>query len=227
MLLLILFSFSGNITSNNVLIRWPLSQFVKSQVFRCKVETRSVKTWRSSCFIRGAGLTGWAIQVQKGGEQRVSSLSFSSCCLQQRNWTGTQRKEVRRGGDCLYFFLSKAKQKQTHKFPCHYGVSFEILGVNLPTVPYSGQTTGWSITNSANNLSVKVRRKLCVRELPQSTFPKEWWNFFHGVTTFFFLLTIIPWSMRMCLELLILEIVFSCSSHGSDIIPSKCITTGP
>lgn len=42
-----------------------------------------------------------------------------------------------------------------------------------------------------------------------------------------FLLTIMPWSMRMCLELLILGIVLPCSSLGSDIILSKCTTTGP
>lgn len=62
--------------------------------------------------------------------------------------------------------------------------AYEMLGVNLPTVPFRADE--WLVNNccSANNLGVKVRRKPCVRELPLSTFPKEWWNCFPAVATF-------------------------------------------
>ena len=150
-------------------------------VFRCKEASRRVKTLRSSCFIKEQVSTAWAAQVQKGEEQNHCPSALTAC--EQWNWTGAQREQNRKGGDCLHFFLSKAKA-DTQLFMSLWGVFWDF-GCE-PTYCSLFREDYWLVNNchSANNLGVKVRRKPCMRELPLSTFPKEWWNCLHGVNTF-------------------------------------------
>lgn len=114
-------------------------------MFRCKEESRRVKTLRSSCFIQGAGLycLGCTDAERWGAEREVTVVQL---LLPASNVIGLGHRGSKTGKEVTAYISFWARQKQTRGFSCHYGVSFEFLGVNLPAVPYSGEITGWSIT---------------------------------------------------------------------------------
>lgn len=158
-----------------------------------------VKTLGSSCFIKGSRSLLLELQKVRSRERKTGKEVTASISV----W---------------------AKQKQTQLLTSLWDVFWDFECEPTHCSLFWGGY--WLVNNchSTRNLSVKVRRNPCMRELPLSTFPKndetacmEWTCF---------LLTIMPWSMRMCLELLILGIVLFCFFCGSDIILSKC-TTAP
>lgn len=153
-------------------------------VFRYQEESRRVKMLRSSCFIQGAGLYCLSC-TDANGEKRGGSLSCPSVLTDcsQHHWTGAQRKQNRKGGDSLHFSLSKAKA-DTQLFMSFWGVFWDFGCEPTYCSLFKGGDWLANSCHSANNLGVKVRRKPCMRELPLSTFPKEWWNCLHGVSTF-------------------------------------------
>lgn len=106
-------------------------------------ERRRVKTWQPVASFKSRFLLPELHMCRNVESEEPDHCPTVLTAWQQQNWTGSQRKQDRRD-DCLYFFLSKANQ--THRFSCHYGVPMRFLGVNLPTVPYSEQMNGWSIT---------------------------------------------------------------------------------
>lgn len=154
-------------------------------VFRCKEESRRVKTLRSSCFIQGAGLYCLSCTGAEwwGAEGVITVLQF---LLPASNVTGLGHRGSKTGKEVtayIIFFLSKAKA-DTQLFMSLWGAFWDFEFEPSYCSLFRGDY--WLVNNchSANNLGVEVRRKPCMRELPLSTFPKEWWNCLHGVNKF-------------------------------------------
>lgn len=77
--------------------RWTLSQLVWPQMLRCQVREEESEAVTISCFIQEQVSTAWAAYVQKGGEQRGWSLSYSPYCLlaTELDWVTEEARQER------------------------------------------------------------------------------------------------------------------------------------